>query len=457
MVLACVLLPRADVDLGRRLFAVSPILECDGEIAFLEDRGLERLHGGPAGLFAAIRRALAPELPTGLALASNRFTAEVAARYMPRPVTVHPGEEALFLSRLPLSALPMSVGLARRLEPLGLATLGDFASLPSAAVERRYGVEGVALHRLARGDGERGLLPERERRELVVLCELEASADRLDRILPSLEEMVTRLCGWMGDEGRGAMSLELSLRLDPSFDAAAAIDNVAADGAGAPPAALYTLSLPAPENRAALLIELLRLKLEEQQPGGPVVALSVAALQTAPMGVHQNSLFGDVARDAARRAAALARLSALLGDGAVSRPRLLRAHRLEQRWTQDAAPPHRSPAAAAPAGRVSAGSGPAGVSCARLPADDAPGPTLRLLPTPEELVAVHVGGRLIGFRRGRQELPIARMAGPRRLIGGWWDEPWQRDEYELLTPEGGLYRVCRDDRRRRWLLLAEAD
>lgn len=447
--LACVLLPRADAVLGRRLFTVSPILECDGEVAFLEDRGLERLHGGPAGLFAAIRRALAPEKPAGLALAGNRFTAEVAARCMPRPVTVRPGDEALFLSRLPLSALPMSPGLARRLAPLGLSTLGDFASLPSASVERRYGVEGVALHRLARGEDGRGLLAERERRELVVLSELDAPADRLDRILPTLEELVTRLCGWVGEEGRGVMRLELSLRLDRAFDADAVADAAVDDDADASPAALRELSLPAPEDRAALLVELLRLKLEDEPPGAPVVALSVAAPQTAPMAVHQNGLFGDVARDAARRAAALARLTALLGDGAVSRPRLLRAHRLEQRWTRDptsADAPEKTSRAARdrPAGD-------------RPPSDEIPNPTLRLLPAPEELVAVHAGGKLTGFRRGRQELPIARISGARRLLGGWWDEPWQRDEYELLTPEGGLYRVCRDDRRRRWLLLAEAD
>lgn len=429
--LACVLLPRADAELGRRLFSVSPILECDGEVAFLEDRGLERLHNGPAGLFAAIRRALAPELPCGLALASNRFTAEVAARYMPRPVTVRPGEEALFLSRLPLSALPMSPGLARRLGPLGLTTLGDFASLPAASVERRYGVEGVALHRLARGEDGRGLLAERERRELLVLSELDGPADRLDRILPTLEELVARLCGWVSEEGRGLMRLELSLTLDCASDA--------------PRSVLRTLSLPAPEDRAALLVELLRLKLEGEPPGAPVIALSVAAPQTAPMAVHQNGLFGDVARDASRRAAALARLAALLGDGAVSRPRLLRAHRLERRWTQAAVSPGGPRAAHDDAGS------------ARLPPDDTPGPALRLLPTPEELVAIHAGGHLTGFRRGRQELVIARMAGPRRLLGGWWGEPWQRDEYDLLTPEGWLYRVCRDDRRRRWLLLAEAD
>jgi hypothetical protein len=49
------------------------------------------------------------------------------------------------------------------------------------------------------------------------------------------------------------------------------------------------------------------------------------------------------------------------------------------------------------------------------------------------------GGQLKGFRRGRHELRIVRAHGPRRLTGGWWRQPWARDEYELLTPDGALY------------------
>jgi len=76
---------------------------------------------------------------------------------------------------------------------------------------------------------------------------------------------------------------------------------------------------------------------------------------------------------------------------------------------------------------------------------------------PEELVPLTVGGQLTGFRRGRRELRIVRAHGPRRLTGGWWRQPWARDEYELLTPDGALYRVGRDLHAQRWLLFAEAD
>ena len=152
--LACVLLPEGRADLVRRLFAVSPLIEQSGTdddpVAFLDLRGLGRIHRHAPGVFRAVHAALAPEQARGMAVAGNRFTAEVAARHACGPVMVAPGEEALFLSRLPLSVLPLSKALARRLRPLGLETLGDFASLPCASVERRYGQEGVRLHRLAR-------------------------------------------------------------------------------------------------------------------------------------------------------------------------------------------------------------------------------------------------------------------------------------------------------------------
>lgn len=438
--IACVVLPRPDAALARRLFAVSPLLQREGDAVFLDDRGLQRLHGGPSGFFAAVRRALRPETAVGLALASNRFTAEAAARFLRRPVTVRAGEEALFLSRLPLSALPLSGELARRLLPLGLETLGDFASLPSAGIERRYGQAGVALHRLARGLDARGLLAEREPQELCIERQLDAPLDRLPLLLPGLEEALSGLCAHLSAQGQGATRLALALTLDDALPE----DEAPGTPGAAPRVRHVELSLPEPEDRAPLLLDLLRIELERAPPGAAVVALRLRAPGVAPLARHQNALFGEIARDASRRTEALARLAALFGTQAVATPRLRRAHRLEERWElSEPAPDAAAGATAGTAARV---------------ADDARAPTvLRVLPVPEELVPMLEGGRLAGFRRGRSELRIVRAHGPRRLTGGWWRQPWARDEYELLTPQGALYRVGRDLQARRWLLLAEAD
>lgn len=476
--LACVILPGEPgqaAELTRRLFAVSPLVERCGTLVFLDVSGTSRLHGGTAGLFAAIARALLPELPLGLSLAGNRFTAEVAARHGRGAVAIAPGDEALYLSRLPLSVLPWSPELQRRLKPLGLETLGDFASLPSGSVERRYGPQGLALQRLARGQDEAGLLPERDDQPLTVSREVAGGADGLARLAPVLEQALGCLCASLSERGLGLSRLELSLVLD----AACADDELPAENAGDVDTLTFVVAPAAPETRVGLLLDLLSSRLSAEPPPRPVLELSLRALQTAQPAVHQNQLFGEVSRDAARRAEALSRLASTLGEEATVRLQVRPAHRLEDRSLCVAesiaekvgsadSPSRRRGAAAARRGRKAANSAQsgrtqstvdrqAGDRCGEPRDPAAPLTVLRWLPCPQELVPMVTGGRLTGFRQGRRELPLLRLSPPRRLEGGWWDLPWARDEFELQTPDGGLYRICRDMTARRWLLLAEVD
>ena len=446
--LACVLLDDGDPALARRLFAVTPLLERvegrspsgdddGGQLVFLDVRGTSRLHGGAAGLFAAVRRALAPVVPRGLALASNRFTAEVAARSRQHAVTVPPGDEALFLAHLPLDELPLSPALARRLLPLGLRTLGDLASLPVEAVERRYGPEGVALHRLARGEDEAGLLPERPEGAGRVLRELEHPVDRLDRLEPTLEEALAWLLAAVEERGQGALRLRLQLQGEKGPLSGSGWEAVAA----------------APETRVALWLDLLRLRLSDAPPGAPVEALELSVVEARAVEAHQTRLFGgEPPRDGARRREALARLMEHLGEGAVGTPRLRADHRLEARAAgrgQGGKPRAKSAKRPAKTAGVREGAAP--------PPRAAEGPPLRLRSPPEELVPVLAGGELVAFRWGRRQLEVAGLSAPRRLEGGWWRQAWARDEHELLTADGARFRICRDLAGKRWLLLGELD
>ncbi len=422
--LVCVLLSRSEPELARKLFAISPLLERveqaegAGQAVFLDVTGTSRLHGGTVGLFAAIRSALGPGQSAdlqGMALASNRFTAEVAARCSGRAVAIAPGEEALYLAQRPLSELPLSASLARRLGPLGLETLGEFAALPVAAVDRRYGPEGIALHRLARGEDDRSLLPEQPGARRSVWRQLEHPVDRLLRLEPFLEQALTILCEALEERGEGLLSLRLQLFFSSGQ-------------------AQWELSPATPERRVPLLLELTRLRLQAQPPQAAVSAFQLEVLRTQRMAVHQAQLFGglpgDTARDPARRAEALARLTERLGQGALGQPQMRAAHRLEDRWQ----------------------GGPG-----EVPARPAAGPALRVLAEPERLVPVSMGGQLMGFRRGAQELSLGRLSAPRRLEGGWWATPWARDEHDLEPLQGGRLRICRDLGLKCWLLLGEFD
>lgn len=457
--LVCVLLADPAPERARRLFAITPLLErvedpeSGGQAVFLDVRGTSRLHGGTAGLFAAIRTAVAgPELILGMALASQRFTAEVAARSSRQAVAIAPGEETLYLAALPLDRLPLSAELARRLLPLGLETLGDFASLPVAAVDRRYGAEGIALHRLARGEDQRGLLPQAPGARRSIWRDLEHPVDRLDRLKPFLEEALGFLCGVLEEEGQGALRLRLQLQMELTEEARTRSED-------------WEVASAAPETRIPLLLDLALLRLRTRPPAGPVSRLHLEVLEARAMDIHQGHLFGDIGRDPARRAEALSRLVLSLGASAVGHPLPRAAHRWEDRWTEASASaaPGAAPGAALRVAEQGARARPASPrsksargSAGVLPRP-ATGPVLRLLPQYEELIPMSGGGRLLGFRHGRRELALGRLSPARRLEGGWWSQPWARDEHDLEPRQGGRLRICRDLAAGRWLLLGEFD
>lgn len=130
------------------------------------------------GLQARIRDEL--HLPCSIGVASNKLVAKIATEVgkaaalkrikaeglaePPNAVTVVPyGEEAAFLSPLPVEML-WGVGpkTAQRLNELGIHTIGDLAKWPEAELFRLFGENGRDLARHARGIDNRPLVTERE-------------------------------------------------------------------------------------------------------------------------------------------------------------------------------------------------------------------------------------------------------------------------------------------------------
>jgi protein ImuB len=63
------------------------------------------------------------------------------------------------LADLPIRILPAGSSILELLDALGVRTLGQFAALKADAIADRFGVQGRALHQLAKGDDVRVLQP----------------------------------------------------------------------------------------------------------------------------------------------------------------------------------------------------------------------------------------------------------------------------------------------------------
>jgi protein ImuB len=126
--------------------------ERPGLVCF-DARGLVRLHGGLDAVLRAARTALGT--PVRLGLAPSRFAAVAAAsRARTRRPEIVGADAGEYLAPLPIALLrarPALADLPEALERLGIATLGELAALPAAAVADRFGRRGLTARELARG------------------------------------------------------------------------------------------------------------------------------------------------------------------------------------------------------------------------------------------------------------------------------------------------------------------
>ena len=104
-------------------------------------------------------------LSASLGVATNKLVAKVASdQDKPGGLTVvRPGEEAAFLAPLPVRVLwgigPVTAG---KLAEMGVTTVGDLARLPADDLDLRFGRQGAAMARQARGQDRRRIVTERD-------------------------------------------------------------------------------------------------------------------------------------------------------------------------------------------------------------------------------------------------------------------------------------------------------
>lgn len=211
------------VEYSDRVFDVfrdfSPLVEpISIDEAFIDVGGALHLFGPPPEIAEAIRRRVRSEtgLPVSVGGAQTKFLAKIASR-VAKPdgsLIVTPGTEVEFLHALDVGHLwgvgPVTLGL---LAELGVATIGDLASAPSALLASRVGV-GRARHlrALAWNRDPRGVMP--GRRSSSVGAQRAFGGDHRDRdyLRGVLARLSSRVGGRLRAKRRAGRTLTVRAR-----------------------------------------------------------------------------------------------------------------------------------------------------------------------------------------------------------------------------------------------------
>ena len=399
--------PRVTVDAGRR------VIWADGKSLQIQticsQIGTELSHAG------------ASKTPIGVS--STPIAAEIAARESPLDsLTIVPaGQEKEFLAGHSIAVLMPSPPLANLFDGVGIETCGDLARLEQESVEVRFGAEGVHLWRLARADDNRLIFAAMPR------TLPQASMDWVDYTLTDPERLVFVINGLVDNistslESQGLcareMTLVFSLANRTSYEH------------------LVRPSRSTSSRKAWMRLIRTHLDRIELPDGVTGIALRVEAIT------------GEVERqgDIFDRGFATARsteetVAQLLDDqGAVIVVPSNSSHPLLEKRTKWMV---QEPSHAARAHMVK-----------ETRAD--PQLTLQLFSEPRRITVKTVRRRdhdlPVKYRDTDAWILVEAAAGPDRVSGEQWDNPFAREYFRCVTEEGTLIWIYREGKSGEWFL-----
>ena len=333
----------------------------------------------------------------------------------PRPMTARgagmamiapPGHLVEALRPLPLAALRLEPDVVDRLMRLGLRQVGDLMVLPRAALARRFGMETLRRLDQALGMEPEPVSPARAPLHFAVRLTLPDPIGLRSDIEAALDRLLPTLCDKLQARGRGVRRL--------------AFQAFRADGG----VSVIEVGLARATHTPDRIRPLLHLKLDQIDPGFGIDCLRLEALATEALVPGQ--LRSALAPAAPGRSDSHAlddlvgRLSARLGDGAVTRLHPAESHVpskgaqvLMAAWSQ----PHDGP----------------------WPSPSAPRPLVMFRPEPVDAPdGPDVPAR---FRWRRRDFALRMAVGPERLQAEWWleDPDWREGtrDYWRVEAEGG--------------------
>jgi protein ImuB len=349
-----------------------------------------------------------------VATAANVDAAWIAARGFPGITVIPAGREAEMLGRLAVSALSLSPEISETLHRWGIHTCAALAALPMEELSERLGQEGIRLHTLSRGAHARSMAIASAENNFEEEMELDDGVEDLEPLSFLLGRLLDQLCARLKARALAAASIRVQFELQATFEGGP----IAPVGQKNPRGTYQRhLQLPVPSSDSKMLLKLLRLRLQGDTPGAPIVGIVVAAEAARPRAA-QGGLFLPTFPDPEKLELTIARITHVVGEENVGSPALLDTHRPgEFQMRRFVARPEQT-------------------SATRLTAEnhfpDAPRASFRIfrpaLPVQLELRERRPARLIFQGKRGE----VLAAAGPWRTSGDWWrEDPWDQDEWDV--------------------------
>jgi protein ImuB len=409
---------RAVVAFSRRLRDHSPHVEPSTDepgVFWLDASGLEPLYGSLDAWAAGIETDLSAMGLTAVVVVGFRRFATYALAKSGRGVRVlhDAAEEQGALQDVPLERLAIAPGIRNALAKLGVHSLGEFLRLPSEGIRRRYGKAAFDLHRMASGELNLPLQPERPVEQVTTRLIFDRPETDAERLMSLIETRLPPLLDALAGRGQALEELRLLFRFERLGEHKERIR----------PAA--------PTLDARQILELIRLRLSAARLPDGVVELHLLTRGVNPEQRQLELLAARPRRDIEAANRALARVRAALGEPAVVRARLSSGHLPENSFEWE---PLSRLEPARPRTRLQRR------LVRRL--------YRRPIPLPPRPRHEPDGWMLHGLEQG----PVVRVWGPYVVAGGWWVRALHREYHFAETRKGELLWVFYDRVRRGWFV-----
>ena len=430
-------------------WSVSPRVEDTAiDTVLIDLAGLTTLFRSYENIAQQIKfRCSALGLDVHVAISTNVETARVLARAFPGPTIVPDGQETASLKALPVALLSPAVELAEVFRQWGVTTCGSLAALPVLSLSECVGQEGVRLHGIASGKGNRSLSIAEPAHLFEETLELDDAVEELEPLSFLLGRLLDQLCARLSSRALAVRTIQLQLDLEPRFENAFDSSREFLRKIKLPETFHCSLVLPRPVEDAKLLLKLLRLRLEANPPKAPIQKLRMRAEPDRPTAL-QGGLFLPAIPDPDKLELTLARIAAVVGESNVGSPELLDSHHPDAFRMQKFSVP--SPASSF------------NLSVPEEAADSKI--SFRSVRPPLPANVTFQGGRPIRISFQGKRWNVLQASGPWRASGQWWEEHnWQEDAWDLeldlagRTPARAVYCIVFDSLQKKWFVRGSYD